>query len=81
MKFAYMLLTLALLTPLAFSTPAPIHIGHGLIGDLNPHETCAIILGSYFNPTQAFYDYGRCEARQFDYWRLMYTDFYWRPPA
>jgi hypothetical protein len=62
----------------AFSMPAAIHIGHGLIGDLNPRETGAIVLGSYFDPEQVFYDYERCEARQFDYWRLDYTDYYWR---
>jgi hypothetical protein len=81
MKLAFILLALALLVPLAYSTTAPIHIGHGLIGDHNPHKTGAIILGSYFNPDQAFYSYGRCEARQFDRWRLESTDFYWSPPT
>jgi hypothetical protein len=78
MTLAYFLLVLALLVPLAPSSPAPVHIGHGLIGDLNPRETGAIVLGSYFDPEQVFYDYERCEARQFDYWRLDYTDYYWR---
>ena len=62
----------ALVILLALLSPAPIHIGHGLIGDLNPHETGAIVLGSYFNPNQAVYEnYWSCEGRIFDYWRLM----------
>jgi hypothetical protein len=64
----------------AFSMPAAIHIGHGLIGDLNPRETGAIVLGSYFDPEQVFYDNGKCESRQFDHWRLDYTGFYWWAP-
>jgi hypothetical protein len=59
--------------------PEPIHIGHGLIGNLNPYETGAIVLGSYFDPNQGTYDnYWGYESRIFDYWRLMSSRF-WRP--
>jgi hypothetical protein len=52
--------------------PAPIHIGHGLIGNLNPHETGAIVLGSYFDPNQGVYcNYWSYESRIFDGWRFM----------
>ena len=51
--------------------PAPIHIGHGLIGNLNPHETGAIVLGSYFDPNQGVYNnYWSYESRIFDFWRF-----------
>jgi len=60
--------------------PAPIHIGHGLIGNQNPHETGAIILGSYFDPNRATYDnYGGADSRIFDYWRLASSSHQWRP--
>jgi hypothetical protein len=36
---------LALLIGQGAANPAPIHIGHGLIGNMNPHETGAIVLG------------------------------------
>jgi hypothetical protein len=65
-------LCIALLTVQGAANPAPIHIGHGLIGNLNPHETGAIVLGSYFNPNQGTYDnYWSLESRIFDYWRFM----------
>jgi len=52
--------------------PAPIRIGHGLIGNLNPHETGAVVLGSYFDPNQGTYDnYWSSEYRIFDLWRYM----------
>jgi len=61
--------------------PVPIHIGHGLIGNLNPYETGAIVLGSYFDPNQVTYDnYWSYESRIFEYWRLMSYRFQWRPP-
>jgi len=54
------------------ANPTPIRIGHGLIGNLNPHETGAIVLGSYFDPNQGTYDnYWSFESRIFDYWRFM----------
>ncbi len=54
------------------SHPAPVHIGHGLIGNLNPHETGAIVLGSYFDPNQGVYNnYWSFESRIFDCWRFM----------
>jgi hypothetical protein len=54
------------------ANPAPIRIGHGLIGNLNPHETGAIVLGSYFDPNQGTYDnYWSSEYRIFDLWRYM----------
>jgi hypothetical protein len=50
--------------------PAPIHIGHGLIGNMNPHETGAVVLGSYFDPNQGTYNnYWSSEYRIFDLWR------------
>ena len=62
--------------------PAPVHIGHGLIGNQNPYETGAIILGSYFDPNQATYNnYGGSESRIFDYWRLTSSGLQWRPPS
>ena len=62
--------------------PAPIHIGHGLIGNLNPHETGAIVLDSYFDPNQGTYDnYWSYESRIFDYWHLVSSEFQWSPPA
>lgn len=52
--------------------PTPIHIGHGIIGNLNPHETGAIVLGSYFDPNQGVYsNYWSYESRIFDRWRFM----------
>jgi hypothetical protein len=54
------------------SHPAPIHIGHGLIGNINPHETGAIVLGSYFDPNQGVYNnYWSFESRIFDCWRFI----------
>jgi hypothetical protein len=54
------------------ANPAPIHIGHGLIGNLNPHETGATVLGSHFDQNQGTYNnYWSFEPRIFDYWRLM----------
>jgi len=45
----------------AVAYPAPIHIDHGLIGNLNPYETGAIVLGSNFNPTHGTYsNYWSC---------------------
>ncbi len=63
----------ALLILLVLFSPAPIHIGHGLIGDLDPHETGAVVLGSYFNPYQGVYEnyWDGCQERIFDHWRLM----------
>lgn len=69
------------------SHPAPVHIGHGLIGNLNPHETGAVVLGTYFDPNQGTYDnYWSYDYRVFDYWRLMSSrfmpsEFPWRPPV
>ncbi|HNY35342.1 MAG TPA: hypothetical protein PKK68_11845 [Methanothrix soehngenii] len=52
------------------ANPAPVHIGHGLIGNLNPHETGAIVLGSNFDPNQGTYNnYWSSEYRIFDLWR------------
>jgi len=63
---------LVLLIGQGFAIPAPIRIGHGLIGNLNPHETGAIVLGSYFDPNQGTYDnYWSSEYRIFDLWRYM----------
>jgi hypothetical protein len=54
------------------ANPAPVHIGHGLIGNLNPYETGAIVLGSYFDPNQGTYNnYWSSEYRIFDLWRYM----------
>ena len=51
--------------------PTPIHIGHGLVGNLNPRETGAIVLGSYFDPNQGVYNnYWSYESRIFDFWRF-----------
>ena len=62
----------SLIILLALLSVDPIYIGHGLIRDLNPHETGAIVLESYFNPNQAVYDnYWSCEGRIFDYLGLM----------
>ena len=62
--------------------PAPIHIGHGLIGDLNPHETGAVVLGSYFDANQGTYNnYWSCESRIFDYWRLTSFGLQWCSPS
>jgi hypothetical protein len=61
---------LILVTGHGAANPAPIHIGHGLIGNLNPHETGAIVLGSYFDPNQGTYNnYWSSEYRIFDLWR------------
>jgi len=46
----------AIIILLALLSVAPIRIGNGLIGDLNPHETGAIVMESYFNPNWAVYD-------------------------
>lgn len=63
---------LALITGQGLATPAPVRIGHGLIGNLNPHETGAIVLGSYFDPDRGTYDnYWSSEYRIFDLWRYM----------
>jgi hypothetical protein len=63
---------LALLIVQGAANPAPIHIGQGLIGNLNPYETGAIVLGSYFDPNQGTYNnYWSFESRIFDYWRFM----------
>lgn len=63
---------LVLLIGQGYANPVPIRIGHGLIGNLNPHETGAIVLGSYFDPNQGTYDnYWSSENRIFDLWRYM----------
>lgn len=63
---------LALLIVQGAANPVPVHIGHGLIGNLNPHETGAIVLGSYFDPNQGTYNnYWGSEYRIFDLWRFM----------
>jgi len=70
---------IALLIVAGGANPAPIHIGHGLIGNQNPHETGAIVLGSYFDPDQGTYNnYWSYESRIFDYWRFMHPRF-WYP--
>jgi hypothetical protein len=61
---------------------APFHIGHGLIGNQDPHETGAAVLGSYFDPNQGTYDnYWSYEYRIFDYWRLKSSRIQWSHPA
>lgn len=63
---------LVLLIGQGVAYPAPVRIGHGLIGNLNPHETGAIVLGSYFDPDQGTYNnYWSSECRIFDLWRFM----------
>ena len=67
---------LALFIVQGAANPAPIQIGHGLIGNLNPYETGAIVLGSYFDPNQGtFNNYWSFESRIFDYWRYMPSRF------
>jgi hypothetical protein len=69
---------LALLIVQGAANPAPISIGHGLIGNMNPHETGAIVLGSYFDPNQGTYNnYWSFESRIFDYWRYMPSRFWY----
>jgi hypothetical protein len=69
---------IALLILQGAAYPAPIHIGHGLIGNLNPHETGAIVLSSYFDPNQGTYNnYWSFESRIFDYWRFMPSGFWY----
>ena len=46
----------AIIILLALLSVASIHIGHGLTGDLNPHETGAIVMESYFNPNRSVFD-------------------------
>jgi hypothetical protein len=61
---------LVLMIGQGMATPALVHIGHGLIGNLNPHETGAVVLGSYFDPDQGTYNnYWSSEYRIFDLWR------------
>ncbi|MDQ1261983.1 MAG: hypothetical protein QG575_1164 [Euryarchaeota archaeon] len=69
---------LAMLIMQGAANPAPIRIGHGLIGNLNPHETGAIVLGSYFDPNQGTYNnYWSSEYRIFDLWRFMPSRFFY----
>jgi hypothetical protein len=76
--FAALCFCLALLIGQGAANPAPIHIGHGLIGNMNPHETGAIVLGSYFNPNQGTYNnYWSFESRIFDFWRFMPSRFWY----
>lgn len=71
-NIAALCICLALLIVQGAANPVPIHIGHGLIGNLNPHETGAIVLGSYFDPDQGTYNnYWSSEYRIFDLWRFM----------
>ncbi|MDD1749978.1 MAG: hypothetical protein LUO89_08890 [Methanothrix sp.] len=77
-----LLISMLCMLAVGAANPAPIHIGHGLIGNLNPHETGAIVLGTHFDPNQGTYDnYWSCESRIFDYWRLMSSGFQWSSPA
>jgi len=45
---------------------------------MNPHETGAVVLGSYFNPNQGTYNnYWSFESRIFDFWRFMPSGFWY----
>ncbi|MEI6105247.1 MAG: hypothetical protein WCP70_15015 [Methanothrix sp.] len=75
---AALCICLVLLIGQGAAHPAPIHIGHGLIGNMNPYENGAVVLGSYFNPNQGTYNnYWSFESRIFDFWRFMPSGFWY----